>query len=69
MERLPEWKLPSITVHAFDGDTMDYTLIFNVDDIKQQHFEREAYVKSGILLDLYESCKREGIDKPTAKEA
>lgn len=68
MERLPEWKLPSITVKSFDGTQMEYTIIFNVDDIKQQHFERESYVKSGILLDLYETCKREGIEGPTAKE-
>ena len=68
MERLPEWKLPSITVRSFDGGTLEYTLIFNVDDIKQQHFEREAYVKSGILLDLYETCKREGIEGPAAKQ-
>jgi hypothetical protein len=67
MERLPEWKLPSITVHSFDDNTMDYTLIFSVDDIKQQHFEREAYAKSGILLDLFETCKREGIEGPAAK--
>ena len=69
MERFPEWKLPSITVRSFDASQMEYTLIFNVDDIKQQHFEREAYVKSGILLDLYETCKREGIEGPTAKES
>ncbi len=69
MERLPEWKLPSITVRSFDSSSMEYTLIFNVDDIKQQHFERAAYVKSGILLDLFEACKREGIEGPSAKVA
>jgi hypothetical protein len=68
IERLPEWKFPSITVRSFDNSQMEYTLIFNVDDIKQQHFEREAYVKSGIMLDIYETCKREGISGASAKE-
>lgn len=68
METYPEWKLPSITVRSFDGSNMEYNIIFNIDDIKQQHFERAAYVKSGILLDLYETCKREGIEGPSAKE-
>lgn len=68
METIPEWKLPSITVKSFDGSSMLYNINFNVDDIKQQHFERSAYVMSGILLDLYETCKREGIEGVTAAE-
>ena len=68
METIPEWKLPSITVRSFSGSEMVYNINFNVDDIKQQHFQRAAYVKSGILLDLYETCKREGIEGVTAKE-
>ena len=69
LEQLPEWKLPSITVRSFDDSSMVYNINFNIDDIKQQHFERAAYVKSGLLLDLYETCKREGIEGVTASEA
>ena len=68
LEQLPEWKLPSITVRSFDDSSMVYSINFNIDDIKQQHFERAAYVKSGLLLDLYETCKREGIEGVTASE-
>lgn len=69
IETLPEWKMPSVTVTSFNPATIEYTLIYNVDDIKQQHFQRESYVNSGLLLDLYETCNRENISGVTAKKA
>jgi small-conductance mechanosensitive channel len=69
METLPEWKMPSVTVNSVSDSTIDYTLIYNVDDIKRQHFERESYVNSGILLDLHETCKRENIAAVTARKS
>ena len=54
---------------VFDGDKLDYTATFYIDDIKQQHFEREGFVKSDILTDLYETCQRAGIPSPVAQEA
>jgi hypothetical protein len=69
IETLPEWKMPSVTVNSVSPSTIEYTLIYNVDDIKQQHFQRESYVNSGLLLDLYETCNREKIQSVSAKKA
>jgi MscS family membrane protein len=66
IERLDEWKLPTVELKSFDGTKLDYTVTFYIDDIKQQHFERQHYVKSDILTDLYESCQRAGIASPVA---
>lgn len=69
METLPEWKMPSVTVNSVSDSAIEYTLIYNVDDIKRQHFERESYVNSGIMLDLYETCKRENITGVEARKS
>jgi hypothetical protein len=61
--------MPSVTVNSVSDSAIEYTLIYNVDDIKRQHFERESYVNSGILLDLYETCKRENITGVEAKKS
>lgn len=69
IEQIEDWKLPIITLKSFDGSKLDYQLAFYIDDIKQQHFGRADYVTSGVLSDLYETCVREGIEAPVAKEA
>jgi small-conductance mechanosensitive channel len=69
IERLEEWKLPTVDLKAFDGDKLDYTVTFYIDDIKQQHFEREGFVRSDILADLCEACRRQGIEGAVAQDA
>lgn len=69
IERLDVWKLPTVDLKAFDGDKLDYVATFYIDDIKQQHFEREGFVRSDILTDLFETCAREGIPNPVAKDS
>jgi hypothetical protein len=69
LERLEEWKLPTVELKSFDGDKLDYLATFYIDDIKQQHFDREGFVKSDILTDLYETCQSAGIPSPVAQEA
>ena len=41
-------------------------LYFAVDDIKQQHYDRQTYVMSDLMMDLHETCKRAGMDVPVA---
>jgi hypothetical protein len=67
IEWLDEWKLPTVELKGFDGSKLDYTATFYIDDIKQQHFERQHYVRSDILTDLYETCQRAGISGPVAQ--
>ncbi|MEO8288438.1 MAG: mechanosensitive ion channel domain-containing protein [Chloroflexota bacterium] len=69
IEQLDLWKLPRIDLMAFDEDKLDYMLTFYIDDIKLEHFGRAATVKSDILADLYETCKREGLPSPTVHDA
>jgi small-conductance mechanosensitive channel len=69
IERLEEWKLPTVDLKAFDGSKLDYIATFYIDDIKQQHFEREGFVRSDILTDLYEACAREGVPNPVAQDS
>ncbi|HET9493804.1 MAG TPA: mechanosensitive ion channel domain-containing protein [Chloroflexia bacterium] len=65
-ERLTEWKLPTVALKQLSGDGLDFTMTFYVDDIKQQHYDRQRYVMSDLMMDLHESCKRAGIEVPTA---
>jgi hypothetical protein len=65
-ERLTEWKLPTVALKQLSGDGLDFTMTFYVDDIKQQHYDRQRYVMSDLMMDLHESCKRAGIQVPTA---
>jgi hypothetical protein len=68
IEQLDEWKLPTVDLKGFDEDKLNYTVTFYIDDIKEQHFEREGFVRSDILTDLHETCVREGIPSPVAQD-
>jgi small-conductance mechanosensitive channel len=68
IEDLEEWKLPTVDLKGFDEDKLNFTVTFYIDDIKEQHFEREGFVRSDILTDLHETCVREGIPTPVAQD-
>jgi small-conductance mechanosensitive channel len=65
-ERLTDWKLPTVVLKQLTADGLEFAMTFYVDDIKQQHYDRQSYVMSDIMMDLHESCKRAGIAVPTA---
>jgi hypothetical protein len=66
-ERLTDWKLPTVVLKQLGSDGLEFAMTFYVDDIKQQHFDRQAYVMSDLMMDLHESAKRAGIEVPAAK--
>jgi small-conductance mechanosensitive channel len=68
VERVEEWKLPTVELKGFDSDKLDYLVTFYIDDIKEQHFEREGFVRSDVLIDLQEACVRECIPAPTTQD-
>jgi small-conductance mechanosensitive channel len=64
---LTDWKLPTVVLKQLGSDGLEFAMTFYVDDIKQQHFDRQAYVMSDLMMDLHESAKRAGIEVPAAK--
>jgi hypothetical protein len=65
-ERLTDWKLPTVVLKQFGADGLQFGLTFYVDDIKQQHYDRQSYVMSDLMMDISESCKRAGIEAVSA---
>jgi hypothetical protein len=65
-ERLTDWKLPTVVLKQLGSGGLEFAMTFYVDDIKQQHYDRQTYVMSDLMMDLLESCKRAGIELPTA---
>ena len=65
-ERLTDWKLPTVVLKTLSPDGLEFAMSFYVDDIKQQHYDRQTYVMSDLMMDLLEAGKRAGIDVPSA---
>jgi MscS family membrane protein len=69
MEQTEDWKLPAVVLLSYDSNKMDYRLTYYIDDIKMQHFNRQNYVLSALLMDLFETSERQGLEQPEAREA
>ena len=59
-ERLTDWKLPTVVLKHLSPDGLEFAMSFYVDDIKQQHYDRQTYVMSDLMMDLQETAKRAG---------
>jgi hypothetical protein len=59
-ERLTDWKLPTVVLKQLSPDGLEFAMSFYVDDIKQQHYDRQTYVMSDLMMDLQETAKRAG---------
>ena len=64
LENVTEWKLPSVGLEKFGSSGLEFSMGFYIDDIKLEHFSRQSRVTGDVLMDVYETFTREGLDVP-----
>jgi MscS family membrane protein len=63
----PAWKGSTASFKGMDGGGFLFRMLFFVDDIELEHFERQSRVEGQVRREAYRRLRDQGISLPTPR--